>query len=54
MPAEFQKFIDNLIKEFPQANAFIDDILIVSIGTKIEHFALVEKILKKLDFLMSR
>ena len=49
MPAEFQKVIDNLIKEFPQANAFIDDILIASKGTKIEHIALVEKILKKLD-----
>ena len=30
MPAEFQKVIDNLLKEFPQANAFIDDILIAS------------------------
>ena len=49
MPAEFQKVIDNLIKEFPQANAFIDDILIASKGTKIEHIALVEKIFKKLD-----
>ena len=49
MPAEFQKVIDNLLKEFPQANAFIDDILISSKGTKIEHIALVEKILKKLD-----
>ena len=48
-PAEFQKFIDNLLKEFPQANAFIDDILIASKGTKIEHIALVEKVLKKLD-----
>ena len=37
MPAEFEKVIDNLIKEFPQANAFIDDILIASKGTKIEH-----------------
>ena len=49
MPAEFQKVIDNLLKEFPQANAFIDDILIASKGTKIEHIALMEKILKKLD-----
>ena len=49
MPAEFQKVIDNLLKEFPQANAFIDDILIASKGTKTEHIALVEKILKKLD-----
>ena len=28
MPVEFQKVIDNLLKEFRQANAFIDDILI--------------------------
>ena len=45
MPAEFQKVIDNLLKD----KAFIDDILIASKGTKIEHIALVEKILKKLD-----
>ena len=43
MPAEFQKVIDNLLKELPQANAFIDDILIASKGNKIEHIALVEK-----------
>ena len=49
MPAEFQKVIDNLLKEFFQANAFIDGILIASKGTKIEHIALVEKLLKKLD-----
>ena len=49
MPAEFQKVIDNLLKEFPQANAFIDDILIASKGIKIEHIALEEKVLKKLD-----
>ena len=35
--------------EFPQPNAFIDDILIASKGTKVEHIALVEKIIKKLD-----
>ena len=49
MPAEFQKVIDNLLKEFPQANAFIDDILIASKVTKVEHNALMEKILKNLD-----
>ena len=49
MPAEFQKVIDNLLKDFPQANAFIEDTLIASKGTKIKHIALVEKILKKLD-----
>ena len=35
MPAKFQKVFDKLLKEFPQANAFIDDILIASKGTKI-------------------
>ena len=39
MPAEFQKVIDNLLKEIPQANAFIDDILIASKGTRVEHIA---------------
>ena len=48
-PAEFQKVIDNLFKEYPQANSFIDDILFASTTTTIEHIALVEKILKKLD-----
>ena len=41
MPAEFQKVFDNSLEEFPQANAFIDDILTASKGTKIEHIALV-------------
>ena len=49
MPAEFQKNIDNLLKETPQPNAYIDDILIASKGTRVEHIAFVEKILKKLD-----
>ena len=49
MPKEFQKVIDNLLKEFSQANAFIDDIPIASKGTKVEHIAQVERILKKLD-----
>ena len=39
--------IDKLLKEFPQANAFIDNFLIASKGTKVEHIALVEKIFKK-------
>ena len=49
MPAGIQKVIDNLLKEFPQANAFTDDILIASKETKREHIASMEKILKKLD-----
>ena len=39
MPAEIQKVIDNLLKEFPQSNAFVDDVLIAIKGTNIEHIA---------------
>ena len=49
MPAEFQRVMDAILAEFPCAHAFIDDILVISKGTKIEHIALVEKILAKLD-----
>ena len=49
MPVEFQKVIDNLLKDFPQADEIIDDILVISKGTKWEHIALVEKFFKKLD-----
>ena len=33
----------NLLKEFPQANVSIDDLLIVTKGTKIKYNALTEK-----------
>ena len=49
MPVEFQKVIHKLLKDFPQTNAFIDVLLILSKRTKIKQIALVEKILKKLD-----
>ena len=49
MPAEFQRVMDAILSEFPQANAFIDDILVVTKGTEIEHISAVEKILRKLD-----
>ena len=49
MPAEFQRVMDAILSKFPCAHAFIDDILILSMGTKIEHIALAEKILSKLD-----
>ena len=49
LPAEFQRVMDAILAEFPCAHAFIDDILVISKGTKIEHIALVEKILAKLD-----
>ena len=49
MPAEFQRVMDTILAEFPQAHAFIDDILVVTKGTEIEHISTVEKILRKLD-----
>ena len=49
MPAEFQRVMDTIFSEFPQAHAFIDDILVVTKGTEIEHISDVEKILRKLD-----
>ena len=44
---EFQKVIDAMVNDFPQARAFINDISIISKRTKIEHVALIEKVLKK-------
>ena len=49
MPAEFQRVMDTILSEFPQAHAFIDDILVVTKGTEIEHIWAVERILRKLD-----
>ena len=45
MPAEFQRVMDKILSEFPQAHAFIDDILAVTKGTEIEHISAVERIL---------
>ena len=49
MPTEFQRVMDAILSEFPCAHAFIYDIFLLSKGTKIEHIALVKKILSKLD-----
>ena len=49
MPAEFQRVMDTILSEFPQAHAFIDDISVVTKGTEIEHISAVERILRKLD-----
>ena len=49
MPAEFQRVMDSILNEFPQANAFIDDILVTTKGTEVQHISLVEKILRKLN-----
>ena len=49
MPAEFQRVMDAVLLELPQAHAFIDDILITTVESEIELISTVEKILKKLD-----
>ena len=49
MPAEFQLVIDSILLEYPQAHAFIDDILVITKGSEIEHKANVITILRKLD-----
>ena len=49
MPAEFHQVMDSNFNEFPQANAFFDDILLTTKGTEVEHISLVEKILGKLN-----
>ena len=48
MPAEFQPVMDAILSDVPCAHEFIDDILVISKGSKIEHIALVEKISAKL------
>ena len=49
MQAEFQRVMHTILSEFPQVLAFIDDVLVVTKGTEIEHISAVEKILRKLD-----
>ena len=49
MPAEFQRVMDSILNKFPQAKAFVDDILVTTKGTEVEHISLVENILRKLN-----
>ena len=49
MPTEFQKVMDNLLARFREVFVFIDDILIVTKGTKSEHLTKVREILNVLD-----
>ena len=49
MPAEFQKAMGRTINHAKNTFCFLDDILIVSKGSEIEHGNLVEAVLKKLD-----
>ena len=49
MPAEFQKAIDLTLNNERDKFAFLDDILIISHGTKEDHMNKVKRILDKLD-----
>ena len=49
MPAELQKAIDLTLKNEKDTFAFLDDILIVSHGTKEQHIDKLTKVLDKLD-----
>ena len=50
MPTEFQKVMDMLLAKFREVFVFIDDILIVTKGTKSEHLDKVREILKTFDY----
>ena len=49
MPTEFLKVMDILLAKFRDVFKFIDDVLIVTKGTKSEHLDKVREILKTLD-----
>ena len=49
MPTDFQKVMDILLAKFREVFVFIDDILIVTKGTKNQHLDKVREILKTLD-----
>ena len=44
-PAEFQNVIDTLLKEFPQTNAFVDNLLVVWTGAKTKRISTDYKLL---------
>ena len=49
MPTEFQKVMDNLLAKFRDVFVFINDVLIVTKGTKQQHLDKVREILKAFD-----
>ena len=49
MLTDFQHVLDAILSEFLRAHAFKDDFLVILNGSELEHIALVEEILKKLD-----
>ena len=49
MPTEFHKVMDNLLARFREVFIFIDDVLIVIKGTKLQRLEKVREILKAFD-----
>ncbi len=49
MSAEFQQTLDMILQDLPNVYAFIDDLLIVSCGSREEHNKLVDQALSRLD-----
>ena len=49
MPAAFQKVMDYTLVGYKNTHCFLDDIIIVSRGSKEDHLKLVYKCLKVLD-----
>ena len=49
MPAAFQKVMDYTLVGLQNTYCFLDDIIVVSRGSKEDHLKLVYKCLKKLD-----
>ena len=49
MPREFQKIMDQMLHTTKNTYTFIDDIFIVTKGTKEEHMTQVENVVNVLD-----
>ena len=49
MPTEFQRIMEEILNNIANVHVFIDDILIVTVGTKEEHEEKVREVFKKID-----
>ena len=49
LPNEFQRVMDSTLRNFPFTNCYLDDILVASKGSFIDHKKIVYKILSTLD-----
>ena len=46
-PAEFQQTLDMILQDLPHVHAFVDVILIVTVGLEEEHISVVDETLKR-------